>query len=312
MVTRRLCLLSTLLLIAAAALGAQVRFNSTDMTISIGGQPFATFNRGIEAGKPFLAPLRSASGKIITRGFPMEMIPGESRDHLHHRGLWFSYDNVNGVRFWENDPSYTKPRLGRIIVRDVSWMDGEGKGTLTSTMEWCDPEGNVLLVEERKMDVYDNPTLRMMDFDITLTAAADVTIGDTKEGAFAIRLAENFTERRGVTIVNAEGLTGMKQAWGKRSPWVDYAADVDGELIGVAIFDHPQNPHYPTYWHVRDYGLFSLNPFGQAAFDPDADDNITRLSKGETLHFIWRVLIHPGNASSGHVAKLYQEFVEAQ
>ena len=49
----------------------------------------------------------------------MERIEGESRDHLHHRGLWFSYNDVNGIRFWENDPSYTRPKLGRIVVRDA-------------------------------------------------------------------------------------------------------------------------------------------------------------------------------------------------
>ena len=74
-----------------------------------------------DANKPFLAPLRSASGKVVTRGFPMENIAGESKDHLHHRGLWFSYDDVNGVKFWENDPSYTKPNIGKIVVRSADW-----------------------------------------------------------------------------------------------------------------------------------------------------------------------------------------------
>jgi hypothetical protein len=72
--------------------------------IPLDGKPFATFHSGVVEGRPYLAPLRSASGKIITRRFPMEMIEGESRDHRHHRGLWFSYDDVNGVKFWENDP----------------------------------------------------------------------------------------------------------------------------------------------------------------------------------------------------------------
>jgi len=88
----------------------------------------------------------------------MESVPGESRDHLHHRGLWFSYDDVNGVKFWENDPSYTKGRIGRIVVRNAE--DGDRSGTLTAAIEWRDP-------------------------------------GDTKEGAFAIRLADNFTQKKG-------------------------------------------------------------------------------------------------------------------
>src|ERR1035437_8055596 len=157
-----------LCLAACACLSAQVRYSADQHAVTIDGKPFTIFNYGEKSGKPFLAPMRSGSGKIVTRGFPMENIPGESRDHLHHTGLWFSYDDVNGVKFWENDPSYTKPRMGRIVVRSAEWKDN---GTLTAVMEWRDPAGKVLLVETRDMTFYSDPKLRTIDFHITLTAA---------------------------------------------------------------------------------------------------------------------------------------------
>jgi hypothetical protein len=295
-------------LAAAACLSAQVRFAPDEIAVNIDGKPFTTFHYGSDANKPYLAPLRSASGKIVTRRFPMENVSGESRDHLHHRGLWFSYDDVNGVKFWENDPSYTKPHMGRIVVRDAEWKDGDRSGTLSAAMEWRDTDGKVLLVESRNMVFYPDPKLRTIDFQITLTAAVDVTIGDTKEGAFAIRLADNFTERKGAKIVDADGRTTMANVWGKRSNWVDYTAEVDGERLGVAMFDHPQNPHHPTYWHARDYGLFSLNPFGQNAFDPDAPESKLKLPTGQKLVYRFRVVIHPGDAETAHVADLYKEY----
>ena len=298
-----------LCLAAGTCLTAQVKFTPEDVAINVDGKPFTVFHFGEKNNKPFLAPLRSASGKIVTRGFPMENIPGESRDHLHHTGLWFSYDDVNGVKFWENDPSYTKPNIGRIVVVHTETKDGDKSGILTATMEWRDPAGKVLLVENRDMTFYSDPKLRIIDFHITLTAAQEVTIGDTKEGAFAIRLTDNFTERKGAKIVDANGRTDMKNVWGKRSNWVDYTAEVDGERLGVAMFDHPQNPHYPTYWHARDYGLFSLNPFGQNSFDENMAENKTKLAKGQKLTFRWRVVIHPGDAVSGGVADLYKQYV---
>jgi hypothetical protein len=239
----------------------------------------------------------------------MENLPGESRDHLHHRGLWFSYDDVNGVKFWENDPSYTKPNIGRIVVTRSQWKDGDKSGTLTATMEWRDPKTNKpLVIENRDMIFYQDPKLRTIDFHITLTAAQEVTFGDTKEGAFAIRLHDNFTERKGGKMVDADGRTGMIHVWGKRSKWVDYTAEIDGERLGVAIFDNPQNPHYPTYWHARDYGLFSLNPFGQNSFDENMAENKTKLATGQKMTFNWRVVIHPGDAETARVADLYKEF----
>src|SRR5512140_424413 len=146
-------------LAAGACLSAQVRFAPDQNTVSIDGKPFTTFNYGADANKPFLAPLRSAAGKIVTRRFPMENIAGESRDHLHHRGLWFSYDDVNGVKFWENDPSYTKSPMGRIVVRDSQWKNG----TLAATMDWRDQNGKVLLVETRDMAFSGDAKLRTID-----------------------------------------------------------------------------------------------------------------------------------------------------
>lgn len=297
---------------AAALLPAQVRFAPDSITVNVDGKPFTTFHYGENANKPYLAPLRSASGKIVTRRFPMENVPGESHDHLHHRGLWFSYDDVNGVKFWENDPSYTKPNIGRIVVRDAHWKDGQHSGTLTAVMEWRDPSGKVLLTENRDMIFYSDPKLRTIDFIITLTAAEDVTFGDTKEGAFAIRLADNFTERKGGKMVDADGRTGMKNVWGKRSNWVDYTGEIDGEKLGVAIFDSPKNPRHPTYWHARDYGLFSLNPFGRSAFDPTQEESHWKLPAGNKLTFRWRVVIHPGDAESAGVADLYKEYAASR
>jgi len=297
-----------LCLAAAASLSAQVRFAPDEIVVNVDGKPFTTFHYGSEANKPFLAPLRSASGKIVTRHFPQEIVAGESHDHLHHRGLWFSYDDVNGVKFWENDPSYTKGNIGRIVVRKAAWKEGDRAGTLTAAMEWNDASGKTLLTEDRDMIFYSDPKLRTIDFKITLTAAEDVTFGDTKEGAFAIRLAAITSEKKGLKMTDSDGRATMANIWGKRSNWVDYAAEVDGESLGVAIFDSPQNPRHPTYWHARDYGLFALNPFGQKAFEEEKEESHWKLPKGQKLTFRWRVVIHPGDSETGHVADLYKEY----
>ena len=100
--------------------------------------------------------------------------------------------------------------------------------------------------------------------------------------------------------------------WGKRSNWVDYSATLDGEQLGVAIFDSPKNPRHPTYWHARDYGLFALDPFGRKAFDENQEESQWKLPTGDSLTFHWRVVIHPGNAETGHVADLYKSYEAGQ
>jgi hypothetical protein len=278
--------------------------------IDLDGQPFSSFYYGAEHQKPFLAPLRSATGKIVTRHFPMEKVEGESRDHVHHTGLWFSYDDVNGVKFWENDPSYKPLNKGAIVVESAKLEPGAGSQVLKAVMKWNGPDGKTILREDRVMTFISKPAMRVIDFDIRLTAPEKVVFGDTKEGAFAIRLADALAEKNGGKMVNAEGAAGMKNVWGKRSNWVDYFGTLEGEQLGIAIFDHPSNPRHPTYWHSRDYGLFALDPFGQHAFDESAPESHWTVEAGGSLHFRWRVVIHSGDTMSAHIPELYQAYAK--
>ena len=291
------------LLLLTAWISAQAQ-PPAKIDINVDGKPFGTFHSGADANKPFVAPLRSASGKVVTRGFPMETIEGETKDHLHHRGMWFTYDDVNGVKFWENDPSYTRGTIGKVVVKSA-----ELKGnTLTAVMEWCAPDGKVLLVETQRLVFGGDAKMRMVDFNTSLAASTDLTLGDTKEGAFAIRLHDNFTAKKGGKMSDSEGHTGMVAIWGKRANWVDYTADLGGESLGVAIMDHPSNPRHPTYWHARDYGLFALNPFGRKSFDPTQEESQWKVPAGQKLEFRWGVLIHPGDMGAAGLAEAYKMF----
>jgi hypothetical protein len=91
---------------------------------------------------------------------------------------------------------------------------------------------------------------------------------------------------------------------------VDYSGDIAGKSVGVAIFDHPANPKHPTYWHVRAYGLFAANVFGERDFyaDPSRDGSLT-LARGESLRFRYRVVIHAGDTANAGVAGRYEGWV---
>ncbi len=295
----------------AGAATAQVKITpeADRVRVEIEGKPYTDFiERGGEAMKPYLWPLSTASGKVITRHFPMEVVEGEPKDHPHQRGLWFAHDRVNGVDFWNNEASYNT---------DVK------KGNFTALMTWSDPEGKKLLNESRITTFIARPKLRIIDFDITLTAATKVVFGDSKDGVFGIRLNPALQEDKIVkekgkpnvtlpgepgTISNAEGQEHEKSVWGKPSNWVDYTGNVDGQTVGVAMLDHPSNAHRAR-WHVRAYGLFAANPFGLSAFTGDKSQNgDVTLEPGQTLHFRYRVVIHEGDAKAANIAKLWDEY----
>ena len=80
--------------------------------------------------------------------------------------------------------------------------------------------------------------------------------------------------------------------------------------IGAALFDHPDSFRYPTYWHVRDYGLMTANPFGLSYFknDPAQRGDFT-LRQGAALCSFYRLYIHIGDATEGRVGAKYNDFV---
>jgi hypothetical protein len=156
---------------------------------------------------------------------------------------------------------------------------------------------------------------RIIDFDITITAEQDkVLFGDTKEGTFGIRVPEVMAveTKKGGQFVNAEGKIGEGEAWGKRSPWVDYTGILDGEKVGIAILNHPSSFRYPTYWHVRNYGLFAANPFGVHDFEKLQDTTVGNLalSKGESFTCRYRVLFHKGDEKEANIAEAFKEYAE--
>jgi len=291
-------------------LAAQVRISQPAagrVAVEINGQPFTTLYCGPETNKPYLHPLRAASGKVVTRFYPMENVPGEPHDHPHHRGLWFSHGDVNGFDFWANESRGGK--FGRIELVKVNRVrGGKESGVIEATFAWRDPSGKELLTERRRMTFYAQPDIRMVDFDIRLTAHDEVSFGDTKEGTFAIRLAPGLTH-----MVDSESRTGEREIWGKRANWVDYDGVVGGEPLGVAIFDHPSNPRHPTWWHARGYGLFAANVFGLHDFvHDDTKNGSLNLAPGANLRFRYRVLIHTGNAGNANLAQRYQSYAESR
>ena len=312
-------------LAAAVSLSGQVLIKqqgNEKISVDIDGKPFTEFWIGPKTVKPYLAPLRAASGVMVTRGFPMVAdIPGETHDHPHHTGLWFTHGDVNGYNFWANEESQegSGKGKGRVVLKQVERVSsGKKTGTIEAVFEWKIPTGETLLHESRKMTFYSDPQLRIIDFDITLSPDEKVTFGDTKEGMFAMRLAPALEEdqpkgiaepKRTGRMVNAQGKVGEKNVWGKRSEWVDYSGVIDGQPVGVAIFDNPGNPRYPTYWHARGYGLFATNIFGVHDFtnDKSRDGSLT-IRPGQPLRFRFRVLIHPGDTNAAGIREAYARY----
>jgi hypothetical protein len=327
----KLAVLLVFSLCTALPASAQVTITPTpeQIGVEIDGKPFTIFYiGGKDLNRPYLHPLRSASGKIVDRSVPAGQLPGETTDHPHHAGLFYGHGDVNGYNFWAiqnvpTPPSKADATMGRIVLKNVaSVKSGKESGTVDVVLTWLKPDGTPLLTETRRMTFYTHPELRIIDFDFDFAAIDKVVFRDTKEGTFAMRMATPLDEpaakekpggpAKTGKLVNAQGGEREANVWGKQSAWVDYSGVLDGDKVGVVMMDHPGNPRHPTYWHSRGYGLHSINPFGLHDFlnDPKQDGSLT-VEPGGHVRFRYRVIIHPG-VSPARLAELYKQYAQTK
>ncbi len=284
------------------------------VTVSINRHPFTTYLFSDTLKKPILYPVRAANGTLVTRGFPIRPRPGEPTDHPHQVGLWFNYENVNGLDFWNNSyviPAAERSHYGWIRHQRILEMKSGATGVLKIAANWENYKGGILLKEITTFKFSGESGRRTIDRITTLTAAVPVTFHDIKDGLLGIRVAKGL-QLPGGNYLTAKGKTG-DSAWGTRARWCMLYGKIKKERINITIFDHPDNPGYPTYWHARGYGLFAANPLGQKIFSGGKQVMNLQLSPGQSVTFRYRIIVGNGtlpttdklNAEADAFAKQY-------
>ncbi len=292
---------ASLLLVAGTAVAAPkstVKLSIADdktVVIRVDGKPFATFKPNYDGKlpKPFMFPVRGPGGTILTR--PIER---KGDDHPHHKGIWVAVDEVNGVRFWAEK--------GKIITRKLAKTSDHSFRVINA---WQNAAGETEVMEDTTITVTPD---RVLSYDITFKAGKKpVEFHDTKEGLFGFRMVNSLREKEGGKVVGSNGKTGTKALWGKPCHWIDYTGKVGGKTVGAAIFDHPKN-FRPSRYHVRNYGLFSINPFGQKAYTGGKlPAQPYTLKPGESLRLRYAIYIHAGDTKSAHVNDVFKRWVHA-
>jgi hypothetical protein len=241
----------------------------------------------------------------------------EQTDHPHHRSLWFTHGEINGHDFWAGE--------GRIVQDKLTAQVGEDLVTLTTDNRYM--AGDEVICRDRRVITFMvQPAGRLIDYAVTITASeGDVVFGDTKEGTMALRVTPELRLEGKAAAGHIRTSEGHKdgKAWGKRARWVDYygpvggsiggplGGPIDAKVVGVALFDHPNNHGHPCRWHARDYGLVAANPWGIHHFEgaPKRTGEM-RLDKGKSITLRYRFYFHAGTTEQAKVAEQYATFVK--
>lgn len=261
----QICIASCVLLAAAVHADEPFQLNRCELlplpehqvSFQIDGIEQTCWHFGDEYPRPFFYPFNGPSGTSLTRmGHP------GAENHDHHRSVWFAHNSVAGVDFWSDNTDAQ--------VRQKHWYayrDGNDEAVMASVCGWFDGSGKELMEQDVVAALIPmTEGEHGLEIQITMRPPAgqeSVELGKTNFGFLAVRVAKTLSIHfGGGELTNSEGLKGEEQIFGKPARWMDYSGPIavgtgterHAVTEGITYFDHPDNPRYPTHWHVRQDG----------------------------------------------------------
>ncbi|HWQ92324.1 MAG TPA: PmoA family protein [Clostridia bacterium] len=219
----------------------------------------------------------------------------------HHRSLFFGCDRVNGGNYWQEGLE-----RGQILSSGPSvGANSKNSVEILDACDWQKPGGPVVMKDQRKLTISaPQPNLHILDWHIIWSAVENAVVLKTNHSLFSMRAALDITPKGGGALINAEGDSGEKGTFGKKSAWCGFfgkRAKMPDVIEGIAIMDHPKNPWAPTPWFTRDYGFASPTPLNFV-------NEKWELPAGESVTLRYRVVMHEGSPADAKLGALYTEW----
>jgi hypothetical protein len=274
------------------------------VSFRIGGVEQCRWHFGNQYPRPFFYPLNGPTGQPLTRmGHP------GAENHDHHRSVWFASHDIDGHDFWSEN--------GGTQIRQKHWYryrDGDDEAIMASKLGWYDAAGRERMEQDLAVAIIplaDNQYALELQIDLRPGAGLEsVELGKTNFGILAVRVAKSISAHFGSgRLTNSNGDQGEPAIFGKRAKWVDYSGPVavgtgdDRQVTiqGITYMDHPQNPSYPSHWHVRDDGWMCAS----CCFE-----NALGVTRESDLRLRYLLLVHDGAYNENLAGQVHQAFID--
>ena len=295
------CTLLALFLLAVSANSMQIRVANGKAEFLDRGKPVLTYNYRmmLPAGVPedrarscYIHPIYGLDGEVLTDDFP--------KDHFHHRGLsWMWLVVKAGGKTYD---LWTIKGIRDHTVKLLEARSGAESATLQMANAWITDGGEKVLDEIVTITAHTAKSVgRAIDLELSLNPTNQpVTLDSSARGYSGINL--RCAPRDDTVIVTSSGKAD-KDVDRERYYWSDLSARFGGskEFSGIAIFDNPANPSYPTGWSNRFYGILGPSFTG---IQP------VTIKPGEPLVLRYRVWVHEGDSSG--VPAAYKDYARGE
>jgi len=262
--------LSCLLFILTSSALAQATFEWKDLRdgrleLREGGKPALVYNYGpqLKPGAPenrrrccYIFPVYSPAGVSILDDFP--------QDHLHHRGLFWSWPVVEtGGKQYDIWMNFTaRHRSAKAPAASIT----KGAARLEAHNFW-EADGKDIVREDLQLTVFPTQgSSRELELVLTWEAlAAPVSLGGSIESGKSYGgLSARFAARQG-TILRADGDAVAKDEDLIPHMWAELEGTYGAKRVILRIMPDMSNPGVPYQWCLRNYGFVGASFPGRTA-----------------------------------------------
>jgi hypothetical protein len=263
-------------------------------------------------GKPYFDPLCTVDGISLVWKSPP--------DHAWHHALWFSWKEINGLNYWEEDKETGLAKGLSEVVKVSPVLGNDFSAHIEMDLSYHPPQEPPVLYEKRnlKINTPDQQGNYHIDWQSIFTAGdGDVVLertpiegqgGGRRWGGYATLACRIDTKSlKDIRFLDSEGRVDL-DIHTMPTPWVDVSGKVAEDTtrsVGLTIFDHAKNPRHPPSgyviknWDEKHQLLFAyMNPgflYREGL----------KLKAKESFTLRYRIFIHEG---SGEPAMLEKEF----
>jgi hypothetical protein len=216
----------------------------------------------------YIHPVFTPKGKIVTDDYPS--------DHYHHHGIWFAWTKTE---FEGKHPDFWNvgDGTGRVDFEKVGKMwSGPVHAGFTSFQKYVALTGEkpkTALNEEWEVRVYNLGNAYYV-FDIVATqecaSASPLILEEDRYGGRGVRGNREWKDKTRVSFLTSDGKTRI-DGNATRSHWCHIGGSVDGQLVGIAVLDHPSNFRAPAPLRIHPddpYFNYAPSQLGMFQIDP--------------------------------------------
>ena len=249
----------------------------------------------------FIHPLYSPGGKILTDDFPA--------GHIHQHAIFITWPNTlfrkEFLDFWNQ-----QLQTGTVEhVEILKITQGSVVSQLRLKLRHKSSKYGEVLSEIWTLTFYPFTDHFLFDLESEQvnTTPDTLFLNANHYGGLAFRGSKQWNPDDKISFKNAwqiltsEGIRDTL-ANGTHARWVDASGDVDSEVNGVTIFNHPSNFRYPQALRVHP-----TMPYW--AYAPAVDGAFT-INPGIPYRSRFRYFVHRGRPDTGYIEKLRRDWEE--